>query len=72
MTFIGTLQDYNSIFILTQGGPGSATYVPGLELYYNATRFGRYGYACALGVMLFIAIMIGTILQMRVKSADEQ
>ena len=72
LTFIGTLQDYNSIFILTKGGPGSATYVPGLELYYNATRFGRYGYACALGVMLFIAIMIGTILQMRVKSADEQ
>ncbi|QHQ62978.1 ABC transporter permease subunit [Anaerocolumna sedimenticola] len=68
LTFIGVVQDYTSIYILTGGGPGTSTYVPGLELYFNATKFGRYGYACALGLVMFIVIMSGTLLNMRVKS----
>jgi ABC-type sugar transport system permease subunit/DNA-binding beta-propeller fold protein YncE len=71
LTFIGTVQDYASIYILTSGGPGTSTYVPGLELYFNATKFGRYGYACALGVVMFIFIMAGTLLNLRVKSKND-
>ncbi len=71
LTFIGTVQDYTSIYILTGGGPGTSTYVPGLELYFNATKFGRYGYACALGVVMFVVIMAGTLLNMRMKSKKE-
>lgn len=71
LTFIGVVQDFTSIYILTGGGPGTSTYVPGLELYYNATKFGRYGYACALGVVMFLFIMIGTIINMRVKTTYE-
>lgn len=40
---------------------------PGYELYLNATKFGRYGYACALGMVLFVAILIGTLILNRVK-----
>lgn len=71
LTFIGTVQDYSSIYILTGGGPGTSTYVPGLELYYNATKFGRYGYACALGLVMFLFIMAGTILNLRIKSKND-
>lgn len=70
LTFIGTVQDFNGVFLLTGGGPGTSTYVPGLELYYNATRFGRYGYACALGVILFIFVMILTAINMRKSKED--
>ncbi len=70
LTFIGAIQNFTGVLLLTSGGPGSSTYVPGLELYYNATRFGRFGYACALGVVMFVAILIGTIINMRMK-ADE-
>lgn len=70
LTFIGAIQNFTSILLLTAGGPGSATYVPGLELYYNATKFGRYGYACALGVVMFVAILAGTILNMRMRSGE--
>ncbi|MCR1843425.1 ABC transporter permease subunit [Murimonas intestini] len=70
LTFIGTVQDFNGVFLLTGGGPGTSTYVPGLELYYNATRFGRYGYACALGVVLFIFVMILTAINMRKSKED--
>ncbi len=68
LTFIGVVQDFTSIYLLTGGGPGTSTYVPGLELYYNATVFGRYGYASALGVVMFIFIMIGTIINLRIKA----
>lgn len=71
LSFIGTVQNFTPILILTNGGPGVATYVPGLELYYNATSYGRYGYACALGVVMFIAIFAGTLLNMRIKTASE-
>jgi len=68
LTFINAVQDFSSIFILTSGGPGVTTYVPGLELYYNATRFGQYGYACALGLVMFIAILGGTIINLKMKT----
>ena len=70
LSFIGAIQNFTSILLLTSGGPGSATYVPGLELYYNATRFGRYGYACALGVVMFIAIMLGTLINLKLKANE--
>ena len=70
LSFIGAIQNFTGILLLTSGGPGSATYVPGLELYYNATRFGRYGYACALGVVMFIAIMLGTLVNLKMKSNE--
>ena len=65
LTLIGTVQDFNNIYILTGGGPGTSTYVPALELYFNVAQFGRYGYACALGVVMFIFIMLVTMLNMR-------
>ena len=65
LTLIGTMQDFNNIYILTGGGPGTATYVPALELYLNVAQFGRYGYACALGVVLFLFTMLITMINMK-------
>ena len=69
-TFIGSVQDYGGVYLLTGGGPGYATYVPGLELYYAATKFGQYGYACAMGLVMFIVILIGSIINMRMKTQE--
>lgn len=69
-TFIGSVQDYGGVYLLTKGGPGYATYVPGLELYYAATKFGQYGYACAMGLVMFVVILIGSIFNMRMKTQE--
>jgi len=71
LTFIGSVQDFGAIFILTKGGPGKATYVPGLEMYYNATRFGQYGYACALGLVMFLVIFAGTLFNNRLNAGSD-
>lgn len=56
LTIIGTLQDFGSILILTGGGPGLATHVPALHMYFQAFRFGHMGYAAAIGLSLFVVI----------------
>ena len=71
LQIIGTMQDFNSIFILTGGGPGTATYVPALELYLNVAQFGRYGYACALGVILFVFTMSATLISRKLTEERE-
>ncbi|MCE5260306.1 MAG: PQQ-binding-like beta-propeller repeat protein [Chloroflexi bacterium] len=70
--FIGGVQSFESIFLTTMGGPGHATYVPALELYFQATKFNRMGMASAIGTLLFIFILGGTILNMKyVRSSTE-
>ncbi|MHB1355222.1 MAG: outer membrane protein assembly factor BamB family protein [Anaerolineae bacterium] len=63
--FIGGVQAFEGIFLTTMGGPGHATYVPALELYFQATTFNRMGMASAIGTLMFIFILGGTILNLR-------
>ena len=58
----GGIQGFEYIFILTRGGPGFETTVPGLWMYFNAFSFQRMGYACAIGVLLFAVILGLTLL----------
>ena len=55
---IGLLQDYSIQIVLTNGGPGYTTYVPGWYMYKEAFAYGRYGYACAIGTVLFATIFV--------------
>ncbi len=63
--FIGGVQEFQLIFLTTGGGPGNVTYTPALELYYQAVRFNNFGFASAIGTVLFLVILGGTILNMR-------
>ncbi|MDR1655633.1 MAG: sugar ABC transporter permease [Treponema sp.] len=58
---IGGLQDYGIQIILTRGGPGYATYVPGYYMYLQAFNNGRMGYASAIGTVMFFVILFLTI-----------
>ncbi|MFI5384583.1 MAG: carbohydrate ABC transporter permease [Fimbriimonadales bacterium] len=72
LTVIGTVQGFSDMFILTKGGPGFKTMVPGLWMYMNAFSFQRMGYACAIGVILFLLILGLTILNMRYFRSSEE
>ncbi len=64
LTLIGVLQDFGSILVLTGGGPGLATHVPALHMYFQAFRFGHMGYAAAIGLTLFVAIFTLSLLNL--------
>ncbi len=63
--FIGLMQDYSLQIVLTNGGPGYKTYVPGWYMYRMAFTSGRYGYASAIGTVMFIAIFAISFVAMK-------
>jgi len=71
LTVIGSVQGFQSLIILTRGGPGFKTTVPGLWMYYNAFSFQRMGYACSIGVLLFLLILTLTILNLKYFKSSE-
>ncbi|MBN1284454.1 MAG: sugar ABC transporter permease [Anaerolineae bacterium] len=67
---IGAVQGYGHILIMTSGGPANASMVPGLWLYRNAFGFNKYGYASAIGVILFIILIAFTITSQRMLRSE--
>jgi len=65
LTIIAGVQSFENIFILTRGGPGFKSTVPGLWMYFNAFSFQRMGYACAIGIILFAIILALTLLNLK-------
>jgi ABC-type sugar transport system permease subunit len=57
---IAGLQDYGVQVVLTQGGPGYSTFVPGYYMYIQAFTAGNMGYACAIGTTIFVVIAVIT------------
>lgn len=68
---IGVIQDYNSQLILTQGGPGYTTYVPGYYMYVKAFGSNQMGYASAVGFVMFLFIFALTLMILRSSSKKE-
>jgi raffinose/stachyose/melibiose transport system permease protein len=70
LTVINQTQGFVGVLVLTQGGPGWSTLVPGLYLYQNAFMHARMGYANAVGVVLFAFLMVVTLVQMKFIRSD--
>jgi len=64
-TMIGIIQDFAFVLIMTAGGPAKASLVPGLLLFMAAFRGDHMGYGATIGVTMFIAIFILTLLSFR-------
>lgn len=60
---IGSLQIFDSAYILTRGGPGDATRTFVLYLWETAFQKLNMGYGTALAVLLFVIVLIITLLQ---------
>jgi raffinose/stachyose/melibiose transport system permease protein len=56
VTVIAALATFDIVYIATQGGPGNATMVPGLEIYYQAFAERQVGVASALAVVLMALV----------------
>lgn len=58
---IGSFQVFNAAFIMTAGGPLDATLFYMLAIYNYAFQFFKMGYASAMSVVLFVAVMLLTL-----------
>jgi multiple sugar transport system permease protein/raffinose/stachyose/melibiose transport system permease protein len=70
LTMISSFQVFDIIQIMTDGGPADQTRVLVLDIYMNAFRFQRMGWAGAISLVLFALISVVTIIQMRLLRTD--
>ena len=63
---IGGLQVFDSVVVLTQGGPGDASRSLVMYIVEKAFQTFEMGYASAMAISLFVVIMILTLVQFRV------
>jgi len=71
-SLISYFQSFVQIFVMTEGGPGTATYVISYMIYNEAFENYRFGYASALSVILFIIILLITAIQLKVLSRGDE
>jgi multiple sugar transport system permease protein len=65
------LRVFDQIFILTEGGPGSATETVSLYIYRTAFRFSDFGYAAAMSFVLLILTNVISLLYIRLLQRQE-
>lgn len=67
MMIIGTFQAYGFQLVLlgAEGGPGNRGLTPGLYMFFQGFTNQDYGYACAIGLTLFVLILALTIVNNR-------
>jgi len=62
---INAFQLFDEVYVTTKGGPLHSTTVVVYYLYQQAFQYFHAGYAASIAVLLFIAIVIVTVVQMR-------
>ena len=62
---IGAFQAADTVLVMTAGGPNGATNVIGLEIFFNAFMFQRFGVATAMAWMLGFLLIGFTVFQMK-------
>lgn len=64
---IFAFQQYAQVKMMTSGGPDNSTRVLVYEIYEQAFMYGKFGYACAESVVLFLILLLLTLVQFRLE-----
>ncbi|HEY4854621.1 MAG TPA: sugar ABC transporter permease [Streptosporangiaceae bacterium] len=62
---IGSFQIFDTVYVMTQGGPGNATNVVNYQIYQTAFQNFDVGSAAAMSLVLFAVILVVTVIQFR-------
>jgi multiple sugar transport system permease protein len=62
---IDALKTFDTIFVITQGGPGTASETINIFLYLNAFAYYELGYASAVVLVFFVLIVVLSLVMLR-------
>lgn len=68
---VGGITGYTTQMVLTGGGPGFETLVPGLYMYNKAFGAKQYGYASAVSLLLFIVSALVSLATLKFLRSDD-
>ncbi|MGC4152152.1 MAG: sugar ABC transporter permease [Propionicimonas sp.] len=71
LSLIAGLKQFDVVWVMTGGGPGTATHTLSTLIFQNAFTFGQYGYSIALAVLLTVIALPVSALQVRMNRARE-
>jgi multiple sugar transport system permease protein len=71
INIIYSLHVFDLIYVMTGGGPGFSTTVLVQYIYQMAFTEGQMGYASAIGVVLYLLLLVFTVFQWRVTRQSE-
>lgn len=71
LAVIGAVQVFDKVYILTKGGPGTATIMPSIVLYEQGFTYKKMGFSSAIGVLMFIVILALTVVNQAVFKKTE-
>jgi multiple sugar transport system permease protein len=66
--FIGAARAFDSVFVMTGGGPVFSTHVAGLEIWMSAFMYLKFGYAVAMAWIIGALLVGFTLFQLRILS----
>ena len=72
LTILGTMQIFDIIIATTGGGPGYHTEVPITRIVAMMIGSSRFGYACAMGVMFGLILLVVSMIQIRASKMMRQ
>ena len=72
LDLIESLKTFDIVMATTRGGPGVSTEILGTRIYKAAFDHWELGYACAIGVVLFLIAMVITIVYLHVIIKGEE
>ena len=65
LLFLGAIQQFAMVWVMTEGGPNGASEVLGTFMYKNAFRYSQIGYGNAAAVVMFLLVFIFSIIAFR-------
>jgi raffinose/stachyose/melibiose transport system permease protein len=70
LTVVAALRTFDLVYVMTTGGPGTATRVPSYEVWRWSLNDGRVGYGVTIAIVLTVIIMALTIGVNRIAERD--
>lgn len=71
LTLIYWLRSFELPLIMTNGGPGYSSMVPGLRMYLAINQSFDVGYGSAIGTILFALVLVITLIQLRLTRTSD-
>jgi len=68
---IGAFQVFDAMYVMTGGGPVHASYSIVYFLYDSGFKYFDFGYASAIGLVLFLIVLIVSLVQRRLVGRDD-
>ena len=72
LNIIWNFNSFGLVFVLTGGGPGGKTYLPALFVYNESFKYGNFGYAASMGIVMTISVILMLLVYLKARSREDE